>query len=280
MERLAIAGSLGAPLRRALRERTLAASSAAVCGEVKLTIAREEGVVALELELGSERVRRTVSSVDDAATWVESWLIPLLPAEEAEPAPTVVARAPDPAPLQVALGGAGATEGEGVHYLGFSLDGRVLLSERFFAGCELQTLWDVGDGRSSVGDAERRMLLAGPRLGLQVPLGPALELSAGGALGVLAGQVRLSTPTGDDQVGQGGLAAGLFVGGRLRVVDGLGVSLELGARWHDGYEVADSPPGVPAPPSLAPFHGFATLGLVAPMSAARRGPPTKRSGIR
>lgn len=195
-------GAGGPPLRAILVERNVLSSASLVCERALVSIDATGSGFRVELAVDGERVARDVATIDDAATWVESWLLPLVldGATREATASVVVPTMPDldrqasSATIERLAGRPGGSVGgrvallglaglaqDGSRWAGGELGGQLTLRETFWFGAGFGGMSDpLFGGESAAGPGVRRRLLrATVRAGLRWTLTRDLRFDLG-----------------------------------------------------------------------------------------------------
>jgi len=244
VDRMQISGSSAGELRARLRFGRLASLDSTACDNVTIHLkARSKGFL-LSLNLQGEVVEREVQSLNDAATWTESWLEPIA-SETAPPAQSnsqvhaaevstllkaASASANEAAPQISSLTvGAGPELSIGSNesaWLGPAMFGQYRMVSHFWLGLDLGYSWQLSDSwqRSLL----RTAVLAGPAWDLN----SRTALTAGIGIGIDSGRMRdLSNSSGRTMQSGGGFIE-LLARTTYEITPHWGISGALGGRWY------------------------------------------------
>jgi hypothetical protein len=273
---LRLDGRGGPTLRALLVEHNVLALESPVCGRALASLAPSERGWRLNLSLDGDQVTRDVGTIDDAAAWVESWLLPLAEGEpeeataaitvppmesEAERLAALAAHLPAPAAAErlsarVSLLGLTSFAQDGSNWNGAEINGQLTWHDALWFGSGIGFLTDpLFGGDSSAGDNVRRQLLragvrAGGRLLLKRDLRLDLGLGGGFALAYVKGKDAGRVVQDDESVVFGELVSLLEYRPHPNwvLLTGLSLSLTGPFKRDEGQQDANEqalPPGHP-----------------------------------
>jgi hypothetical protein len=288
-----------AELRDALEKGLLGRESVEPCRAARVEFEAKGSGWRVAVSIGPDQVERQVASLDDAAAWIESWLLPTLGSEPnaaptknekavaqpvakpsaapASPATRAVANRERPSAVQTPT--AAAMPAGTVILLAFAdyaddrsvwggteLSGELALGRRIWVGAGVGWAQDpLFGGDSQVGDDTHRSLVrASLRAGATWPLTTRLRLDAGLGVGLLTAVVVRSETSGQTSDDAGATLGEVFATAQL----------DLGARWSlaaglatigvlglETEDGSDAPAGtVPLPPAHPAVFGSLRVG--------------------
>lgn len=232
---LSIEGDDAEELRTLLRNRQLLEGETTACERAQITLRRVEAGWSVALAQAGDRVEREVRSLDDAAAWVESWLVPMEAPEPApRPAPKVSEVNPpardakleeelreldalpnEPASPSTVVGSLGALVSVGfaddeTDWSGGELRGQLTLNDQIWFGASVGVLGDpillAGDDSESGEDVTRSQLRAAIRMGGRLRLSPAAHFDLGVGGGIASARVSWEPDEGSDYADTEGAA--------------------------------------------------------------------------
>jgi len=244
VDRMQISGSSAGELRARLRFGRLASLDSSACDNATIQLkARGKGFL-LSLNLQGEVVEREVQSLNDAATWTESWLEPIA-SETTPPArsnsqvkaaevPTVVQAAsasanevvPQMSSLTVGAGPELSIGSNESAWLGPAVFGQYRMVPHFWLGLDLGYSWQISDSwkRSLL----RSAVLAGPAWDLN----SRTTLTAGIGIGIYSGRMLNLSNSTEPTMHSGGGFIELLARTTYEITPHWGISGAFGGRWY------------------------------------------------
>ena len=281
VDRLPIQGSAAGELRSRLRLGRLAQSDSPACDSAAIRLQRLPGGYLLSLRLGREKTERRVRSINDASTWTESWLEPIVnerasvtpanrsgenvgtPTGGAQPEPT---QATPTSYLTFGVGPEFTLGSNEAVFLGPAIFGQYRVVPPIWFGLNVGYGWQLADAR------ERRLLRASVLAGPAWDLAPRLSFTPGIGIGIYSGRMLDPTSTTGQSMHMGGGYFELTTRATYELGNRWSVSGALGGRWYaitskgklvtvqteDDSDEATSSPGTVSMPSEVPLLEFTT----------------------
>ena len=243
VDRLQIQGNTAGELRARLRFGRLSHSDSPACDSVVVRVRTQKNGYLLTLSLGEQTTQRTVRSINDAATWSESWLEPIVSERtttteihtarvpssaailKAEPAKEPHAAADGPS-LLFAMGPELTIGSDESVKLGPSVFGQSRVTPHFWIGVNVGYAWQLSD-------AWKRRLLRGSLLvGPAWDLNSRVSLTPGIGIGFYSGRMLDPTSTSGQSMQTGGGYLELHSRVTLAISEHWSLSGALGGRWY------------------------------------------------
>jgi hypothetical protein len=249
VDRLQIRGSTAGELRARLRSGRLASMDSPSCGKAAVTVQGQGQSFIVTLDLGKQKVSREVRSLNDVATWTESWLEPVanerapgigvlqtnsdaatqseLPSQTATNAPEISAQSSSTAlPIMIAAGPEVSIERGGNLWYGPALFAQYRIGKGFWLGSGLGYAWEKSDVWEQ--SVLRAALFAGPAWNLS----SRQSLTPGFGLGIYSAQMLDPVQTNGQKVRSGGGFAEIHLRSTYQLSTHLGLSSALCGRWY------------------------------------------------
>ena len=244
VDRMHISGSSAGELRARLRFGRLASLDSSACDDATIQLKSRGKGFLLSLNLQGEVVEREVQSLNDAATWTESWLEPIAsetaaPAQsnsqvKAVDAPTLVQAAsasankvvPQVSSLTVGSGPELSIGSNESTWLGPAVFSQYRMIPHFWVGLDLGYSWQISDSwkRSLL----RSAVLAGPAWDLN----SRTTLTAGIGIGIYSGRMLNLSNSTETTMHSGGGFIELLARTTYEITPHWGISGAFGGRWY------------------------------------------------
>ena len=283
VDRLQIHGASVGQLRARLHYGRLGQTDSPACDSALIRLVPRGSGFTLSLQLGAQKAVREVRSVNDAATWTESWLDPIVnerldlkkPGDSASARPQkedvnaevpVPLRSPFFSSVTLGIGPEFALGSTGSTTMGPSLFGQYRVIPGFWLGMNVGYAWQLDDRWN------RNWLRASAITGPAWNVGPRLSLTPGIGVGIYSGRMRDPTSASGGSMHTGGGFLELLLRTSYEFSNDFGISGALGAAWYafnsngkiittttgDDNEESSSIPPATTMPSEVPLLEFTT----------------------